>query len=156
VLQAALDEIDAEVTKADEVLKTAGERTTLLVEQKLAALACSSGAVDAIGRSSQRSPSSRTRARMGIVARADRLTLGAGGLSRLARSTPCGGHGDTTAGGGCADALRRRAASARRPIGSSARAWPGVAGRRVAHRACATHTHHVRLARRPKAPRNRP
>jgi hypothetical protein len=39
VLQAALDEIDAEVTKAHEVLKTAGERTTLLVEQKLAALA---------------------------------------------------------------------------------------------------------------------
>ena len=39
VLQAALDEIDAEVTKADEVLKAAGERTTLLVEQKLAALA---------------------------------------------------------------------------------------------------------------------
>jgi hypothetical protein len=39
VLQAALDEIDAEVTKPHEVLKTAGERTTLLVEQKLAALA---------------------------------------------------------------------------------------------------------------------
>ena len=39
MLQAALDEIDAEVTKADEVLKTAGERKTLLVEQKLAALA---------------------------------------------------------------------------------------------------------------------
>jgi hypothetical protein len=36
---------------------------------------------------------------MGIVARADRLMLGAGGLSRLARSTPCGGHGDTTVGG---------------------------------------------------------
>lgn len=35
VLQAALDEIDAEVTKALEVLKTAGERTKLLVEQKL-------------------------------------------------------------------------------------------------------------------------
>ena len=35
MLQAALDEIDAEVTKADEVLKTGGERTTLLVEQKL-------------------------------------------------------------------------------------------------------------------------
>jgi hypothetical protein len=39
VLQAALDEIDAEVTKADEVRTTAGERKTLLVEQKLAALA---------------------------------------------------------------------------------------------------------------------
>jgi hypothetical protein len=39
VLQAALDEIDAEVTKAAEVLRTAGERTTLLVEQKPAALA---------------------------------------------------------------------------------------------------------------------
>jgi hypothetical protein len=39
VLQAALDEIDAEVTKADEVRKTAGERKTLLVEQKPAALA---------------------------------------------------------------------------------------------------------------------
>jgi hypothetical protein len=39
VLQAALDEIDAEVRKAHEVLKTAGERTTLLVEQKLVALA---------------------------------------------------------------------------------------------------------------------
>jgi hypothetical protein len=39
VLQAALDEIDAEVTKADELLKTAGERKTLLVEQKPTALA---------------------------------------------------------------------------------------------------------------------
>jgi hypothetical protein len=38
-LRAALDEIDAEVTKADEVRKTAGERTTLLVEQQPAALA---------------------------------------------------------------------------------------------------------------------
>jgi hypothetical protein len=37
-LQAALDEIDAEVTKADELLKTAGERKTLLVEQEPAAL----------------------------------------------------------------------------------------------------------------------
>jgi hypothetical protein len=33
VFQAALDEIDAEVTKAHEVLKTAGERTTLLVAE---------------------------------------------------------------------------------------------------------------------------
>jgi hypothetical protein len=39
VLRAALDEIDAEVTRVDEVLKTAGERTTPLVMQKLAALA---------------------------------------------------------------------------------------------------------------------
>ena len=39
MLQAALDEIDAEMTKADEVLKTADERKTLLVEQKPAALA---------------------------------------------------------------------------------------------------------------------
>jgi hypothetical protein len=39
VLRAALDEIDAEVTKAAEVRKTAGERTSLLLEQKLAAVA---------------------------------------------------------------------------------------------------------------------
>jgi hypothetical protein len=39
VLQAALDEIDAEVTKVDELLKIAGERKTLLVERKLVALA---------------------------------------------------------------------------------------------------------------------
>jgi hypothetical protein len=39
VLQAALEEIDAEVTKVDEVLKIAGERKTLPVEQKLATLA---------------------------------------------------------------------------------------------------------------------
>lgn len=39
MLQAALDEIDAEVTKVDELLKIAGERKTLLVERKLAGLA---------------------------------------------------------------------------------------------------------------------
>jgi hypothetical protein len=39
VLQAALDENDAEVTKADEVPTIAGERKTLLVEQELASLA---------------------------------------------------------------------------------------------------------------------
>jgi hypothetical protein len=38
-LRAALDAIDAQVTRADELLRTAGERKALLVEQELAALA---------------------------------------------------------------------------------------------------------------------